>query len=449
MVTAQASRRVLLVVAAAGVVFGAVLFAAHSRSYLDEIASSDFAIDRVGAQQLLDGAPLYAPAAERARLFAQADTFDDAERAAMGTAFTDTYSSFISPPPVALAYVPWANGDYLPALASFRVVSALAMLAAVLVAGLALAREDRLVAWLVGVAALLVSFPVVSSLSLGQVDGFVMLALAVALWASTTRRWYVVGAALAVAVVLKVSPVLVLLLVVLRAGRDRVRVLVGAVGAAAVLLVSSAVVGRPGDLFTWVTDVAPSLATGNRTVENQSLPAALSRLFTHADDIVRTTATLGGWRFVGLVGGPLAVIALWRVRHRRAFEALELGAAILVALLAAPVSWEHYLSWAVLALMLLATPGRLNGPPLRVALMAGALVGATVLLALPVRFPAPEQVAAQYAHRIYSVAGTVALLVYLVVAVAMLTVDPAERAAPTGATADPPETAATRPTQLA
>jgi alpha-1,2-mannosyltransferase len=429
-VTRGARRTRLLALAVLAVLVGVVFFAAHNRRYLHEIASSDFAINRAGAQQLIDGEPLYDRKAERARLFAEAGDVGPAEREAMTTAFSDTYSSFIGSPPVALVHAPWAHVEYGTALATFRGVEALAMVAAVAIAGFTVRRDDRVVAWLVGAAALLVFFPVVSSLGLGQIDGLVMLALAIALWASTRERWRTVGAALAVAALLKVSPILLLVFMVLRVKRGRVGMLVGAAVATAGLLVTSAVVGRAGDVVTWVRDVAPSLSTGNRTVENQSLPAFLHRLLAGGDDIVRTTTSLGGLRYVGIVGGVIGVLALWWWRRDRPYDPLELGAVVLIALLAAPVSWAHYLSWAILPLMLLASPERLVGPRARVAVLGGLLVLATALMALPVRFPSPDDVAAHPWTRVYSGAGTLAVLVYLVVAVLELAPDRSRRDAP-------------------
>ena len=252
--TVDQSRKLLYVVAALGLLFGIALFGVHSHKYLDEIPSSDFAINRAAAQQMLDGQPLYDRAAARARVEAEAgDAADEA--------FLGTYSSFIGPPSTALAFTPWARASYHTARTTFRVVEVLCMLAAIVIAGLAVDRRNRLLAWLVGIAALTIFFPVMSTLALGQVDGFVMLALAIGLWASVRERWYVVGAALGVAVVLKISPWIVLRVhraprgAALEACRRRRRRRV------VVLVVASAIVGgRPHDFVTWVNDVAPTLA---------------------------------------------------------------------------------------------------------------------------------------------------------------------------------------------
>jgi hypothetical protein len=413
-VTIEQSRKLLFVVAALGLLFGLALFAAHSHKYLDEIPSSDFAINRAAAQQMLDGQPLYDRAAARARVETEAG--DAAKEAFLGT-----YSSFIGPPTTALVYTPWAHVSYHTARTTFRVVEVLCMLGAIGIAGLAVPHRNRVLAWLVGVAALTIFFPVMSTLALGQVDGFVMLALAIALWASVRERWYVVGVALAVAVLLKISPWIVLLFIVLRAARHWKRVVVGAVVAVVVLVVAGAIVGgRPHDFITWFNDVAPTLARGNRSVENQSIPALLARLFTHANDIVETSTSLGAVRFLAYIVGVAGAVGLWWWRRARAYAPLEFGVVILLALLCGPISWAHYLTWAIIPLMLMADPERFAGSRRRAAVLLIVLGGATALMTLPVKYPTPAQVAAHWYYRPYSASGTVALLAYFGVALYFL-----------------------------
>ncbi len=415
------SRRLLVVGALLGILGGMVLFIVHSHTYLDTNASADFAINRAAAQQLLDRDPVYDQDAERNRL--KNEGLYHGQLAA--ESFTGTYSNFIGLPSTALAYAPWAHVNYDDALASFQIIEGLCLVGAVVITGFAVPRRDRVLAWLVGAAALFVFFPVMSTLSLGQVDGMVMLALAVAVWASARHRWTVVGAALGVAVLLKISPWIVLAFVVVRVGREWKRAVLGAVVTVAVLLVAAALVGgRPHDVITWVTDVAPTLARGNRSVENQSLPALLGRLFLGGNDIVSTTTPLGGLRFVGYAVAVLGGLGLWWWRRNRTFVPLELGVMILLALLAGPISWAHYLTWAIIPLMLLADPRRFAGPAWRTWTLAAVVAGSSALMVLPVKYWLPDQVAAQWWRRPYSGAGTVALIGYLVVTIALLARDP-------------------------
>ena len=101
--------------------------------------------------------------------------------------------------------------------------------------------------------------------------------------------------------------------------------------------------------------------------------------------------------------------------------ALEFGVVILLALLCGPISWAHYLTWAIIPLMLLADPERLAGSGRAGARRCSSSSAARpLLMALPVKYPTPEQVAAHWYYRPYSAAGTVALLAYLAVALFFL-----------------------------
>jgi len=67
------------------------------------------------------------------------------------------------------------------------------MAAAIVITAFALPRRSRLPAVLVGAGALLWGYPFAESIGLGQVDGFIMVALAIAIWASVRDQWRVVA----------------------------------------------------------------------------------------------------------------------------------------------------------------------------------------------------------------------------------------------------------------
>src|SRR5207253_1767334 len=117
--------------------------------------------------------------------------------------------------------------------------------------------------------AFLWSYPVAESIGLGQVDGFIMVSLAIALWASTRDRWRLVGAALGIATLIKISPGLLIVYLILRGRRS---VVLPAMASAGTLLLASAIVGRPADVVKWFRDVLPELSKGGLLINNQSLP---------------------------------------------------------------------------------------------------------------------------------------------------------------------------------
>jgi Glycosyltransferase family 87 len=392
----------------------------------------DFTINWVAAQRLLDGKELYDSEAARPPIVAHHTSEENVG--------TGTYESFIGPPSTALLHAPWARLSYPTARWSFQGVQFLLMLAAVLITGLAVPRSRRLLVWLVGLAALPFSFPVAASLGLGQVDGLVMFALAVAIWASVRQRWYLLGAALGFATLLKISPILVLGYMLLRVGRYWRRVALGAVVTVGTLLVASMVVGRPGDVGTWAMDVAPVLARGTRSVENESIPAVIGRLFTTSNNIIEPSVELGTIRFLGYAIGIVVALGLWWWRRGAPFDPIELGLMILIALLSGPLTWVQYLSWAVLVLILLADPARYDLEQLQSRLVLTLVLAGTALMAFPLRFPSREQVAENWLYRPYSGIGTVALVLYATAALLQLTRQPphtgaAEQAKPRGAPA--------------
>jgi hypothetical protein len=206
-------RTLLVLGAVVAIVGGSAL---HAR-LLDEPAF-DFTINRVAAQRLLDGKDLYDRDAARSEIAADLD-----EPLGGGIFFT-----YVGPPSTALLHTPSAQLGYSSARWSFEFLQAILMLAAVLIVGLAVPRPRRAAVWLVGLAALPFFYAVAWSLGLGQIDGFVMVALAVAIWASVGRRWYLLGVALGFAMLLKISPWLVLGFMLFRVGRQWCRVALGA-----------------------------------------------------------------------------------------------------------------------------------------------------------------------------------------------------------------------------
>jgi Glycosyltransferase family 87 len=402
-----APARTLLVVGAVVAIIGGI--ALHTE--LLNQHPLDFTINRVAADRLLDRKDLYDRDASRRQIAADID-----EPLGGGPFFT-----YNSPPSTALLNTPWARIDYSLAWVSFEALQALLMLGAVFITGLTVPRSRRPVVWLIGCAALPFFFSVASSLSHGQTNGFVMVALALAIWASVRRRWYLLGAALGFAGLVKVSPWLVLGFVLLRVGRNRRRVALGAAVTVGILLLASMLIGRAGDLGTWVTDVAPIVARGTRYVENQSIPALIERLFTGSDHIIETTSfELGSIRFLGYAIGIASALGLWWWRRGTPFDPIELGLMILVALLSGPLTWVHYLSWAVLVLMLLADPGRYDLQQVWSRLVFGLVLAGTAFLAFPLRYPSPEQVAENWLRRPYSGVGTAGLVFYAAAAVWVL-----------------------------
>lgn len=340
-------RTLILIVGLVLVVTGAVMSVTSFWDLGTHQEPVDFELNWVAAHRLVDREPLYDRAASKQ---------EGLERVGPSFGFADggTFSSFIGSPATALAMVPFVPFSRGTAAGLFRGTQALLMAAAIVIVGFALPRRSRVPAWLVGFGVALWSFPVWQSIGLGQIDGYVMVAVAVAIWASTRDRWRLVGVALGIAAMLKISPVLLIVYLVLRGRRQ---VLLPAVASAVALLAAAAAIGRPADVATWATDVAPDVSKGAFLFTNQSIPAWSARLFGSTTNWQSLDAGIGAWRFLAWVVAGVGIAAVYLLCRRRSFVPLELGAVLLVALLAGPISWEHYPTWALLSVVLLADVG--------------------------------------------------------------------------------------------
>jgi alpha-1,2-mannosyltransferase len=416
-------RRLFVLLGVVFVITGAVNLEVYSRDLVDRQQPVDFELNWVGAHRLIDREPLYDRAAS------QRDGFELIGPGRFDFSNGATYASYIGSPATALLYVPFVPFDHDPAADLYRVVQVVLMAAAIVITAFALPRRSRLPAVLVGVGALLWGYPFVESIGLGQVDGYVMLALAIAIWASVRDRWRVVGAALGVAALLKISPGLLLVYLVLRGRRT---VILPAIISAGALLGIATVVGRPGDTVKWVTDVLPEVSKGGLLVNNQSIPAWVARLFGSNLNWLSLDTDLGAWRFLAFLVMVAGVAAVFLLRRGRPFVPLELGAVILVALLAGPVTWDHYPTWAVLTLVLMADlrwwEGRRVGEI--VALLA-VLAGGLALMWKKTLYPTADVVRSDWTRRLESGTKTVGMMAFLAVALWLLA-RPPEAMAPEG-----------------
>lgn len=410
-------RRVAVGLGIALVVLGALNFVRWHWDLVADAPPVDFDLNWVAAHRLVDREPLYDRAASREQAL-------DLVGPDFVYAGTSTYTSFIGSPATALLHVPFTALAHDDAVTLGRITDASLMLVAIVITGFALPARSRLPAVLIGIGTSLWSYPFAESVSLGQVDGVVMVAIAVAIWASVRERWRVVGVALGVAALVKLSPALLLVYLVLRGRRA---VVLPAVASAGALLAVSAAVGRPADVVEWATDVVWEVAKSPLAINNQSVPAWFARLFGSDTNWLDYDTGLGSWRLLGWVVVVAGTAAVFLVCRRRGYEPLELGAVLLVALLAGPLSWDHYATWALLAIVLVADLRWWERRPWRetVVLLAVLAAGSAAMRKF-VQYPTPDDVAADWTRRVESGTKTVGLLAYLAVAVWLLARRPAE-----------------------
>lgn len=312
----------------------------------------DFAVNWTAARGLGQGVDLY----DRAGLHALA--LQSAGGTPLGDLFTILFDSYNNAPVTVLLYLPFAGRSLAAGSVAYQVAIGVAFAAAVILVGFALPPADRARAWLVGAVALLLLEPVAASVELGQIDAWVMLALAGSFVA--WRRGQPDGAAslAVIATALKVLPGLVLVYYLLVGGPRAWR----AAGLTGLGLVGvTAVVAGPGAWVTWLTRILPALADGLIYPFNVAVPAWAARVAMGDAATPAGLIGLGGWRYLALVIAAAGLLLVWRLGRADRRSPLPPALLVIGALLAGPVTWDHYVSWAILPLALL-TEARLWQP---------------------------------------------------------------------------------------
>ena len=354
----------------------------------------DYSINWTAALALREGLSLYDRPALQQLAIAHIDS-------GMSGLFGGRFTSFIGLPTTAIAHLPFTALAFDTSVWCYRVLSLLAMLAAVVITGLAVPPAHRRRTWLVGVLCLLTWHAVPFSLQLGQVDAWVLLSLATAVFSASRQRWLGCGMAIGLAVLLKISPAWLLFYCLLQ---QRWRVLAGAALAIGAGLLLALLSQHGRDLLQFFTVILPSLGDSPLHVQNQSLGAWLARLATADVQLLSFAAGVGGWKLVGAAVAGLLLLLL----HRRAGKAVSadgLAIAILLALLAGPLTWDHYLLWAIVPVMLCSV--QLSGRGLWLLLVL------LLPLAWPVPYPPADAVAA---HAVWRLATGLQVLSVLLLA---------------------------------
>jgi alpha-1,2-mannosyltransferase len=370
------ARRAVVIGMVMGLLGLVVLITRHTLDFVARSEPFDLDINLVGARQLVRGHDIYDAVASRADGIRNVSP-------AMKFAFRDTFNSFVGAPLVAAIHAPLTALHHADAVLLFRWFNLVAMIGALLLVVRTLPRPSRSAGAAVAFGAAALSYPLVIAFSLGQLHGLVMLGLALGIWGVSRDRLTVAGIGLGVAAMLKVSPILLIIYLVARGKRQ---VALPAAITACALAVASMAVGVPSATLAWVRDVLPQVSRGTLYISNQSLPAAIGRLGAGSHDVL-VNASLGSLRYAGIVFalGGCGVI-WWRSRARRDIRPLELGAVILVMVLAGPLSWHHYYAWTLIPIVLLCDVCAWAMLPTRRRRIALAACGVAIgLLALPIR----------------------------------------------------------------
>jgi hypothetical protein len=227
------------------------------------------------------------------------------------------------------------------------------------------------------------------SLSLGQVDGMIVFALGIALWAWRRGSPVLTGMAIAVAAGFKIIPGLLLLYFL---WKRAYRVLFGGMIAGAGLGILSLVVLGPANLMEYLRGVIPLLLKGSVHHQNVTIAAFFNRLFLDKAWLASLSEIPDHPVARGLtLGTSLAVIAcvLYFTRGRAAVGARldkEVGLALAAAIFLSSIAWEFYLTWLLPLLLLLIHPVNWPRAGARPAVYLGGLLVAVLAMSFPVGF---------------------------------------------------------------
>jgi alpha-1,2-mannosyltransferase len=202
----------------------------------------------------------------------------------------------------------------------------------------------------VGTVMLLLSMPLLTTLSLGQMYPILALGLVAAWIADRRDRPIAAGSALGLVITLKPSlaPVLLWPLV-----RRRWGMFGASIASGSTAILAGAIVVGPGATLDWLRFVA------NREIDevwtNASLPGQADRLFRE-NEFAEPIAVLPWMVPAALVLG-IGLVLLTAARVRRDPET-GLWALVAASLLASPVAWENYLVLLGPGILLLIARGR-------------------------------------------------------------------------------------------
>ena len=317
----------------------------------------------------------------------------------MSRLFDDPFTSYIGLPTTAMLLLPFTAWTFPVSLLIYRIVALLAFICGATIVGFVLPEKLRPTAWTTGGLCLIIWHSIVFSLELGQVDAWIVLVLAISVLAIQYKWWRLAGICIGVAALLKISPGLLLIYCVLKRQWSVVR---SATLTVCIGLGLSLLPNQGADLTRFVFYIAPALGGGSIHVQNQALGAWLARLVSHDPHFLSFTIAIGIWRYVGLLIALGLLLILWWIRRRNLLSAIDFSVVIIIALIAGPITWDHYTSWAIIPVMLLM--------PYLYRRRRMLFILFLILLAFPVLYLTPEAIAAAWWTRIITGTQTISLL---------------------------------------
>ncbi len=315
-----------------------------------DVPPVDFAVDYVGATVIRRGELLY-------DLDALRQAHDEVIVPRIVALHESVYTSYDNPPFTAILVMPFTSLPFPQAKDVYRAFLHLFYIAIIVLVLGADQAYRRYPQWVLIATLALCMEPAYTSITSGQVDIPILLALYLGYWAFKRDHPILAGCAIAVATMIKLSPVLLLVYFLYK---RQFKVVIAGVVAVAVLLALGVVVTGADDWIYFAREILPILSQGSTQFENQTLAGLFYGLFltplslfslqpmpSLAIPKVLTWLTIGGMGLLMLkLFWPLGKDTL---REGLRFD-LEFSLGIVALLLASTVAWQHYYVWLLLPL---------------------------------------------------------------------------------------------------
>jgi Glycosyltransferase family 87 len=268
------------------------------------------------------------------------------------------YTSYINPPTTAILLLPLSILPFHAATVFFLLLSNGLYLGSILLLLRALRTPLGSPAGLVALICALPFYPLFVSFFLGQMDGFVVFGLLLALLAALERHDARAGAWITMTAAIKVSPVLLLGFFV---ARRRWSAVVAALTVGLLVFCAELLVVGPHTLLYFATRILPLVGKGSAFFENQSLLGMIYRWVAPASEVWSLDAAgnypiaRAIWASSSLLILAVSFALVRRARlDRRALATVGLGVFIVAGVLSGAISWDHYTIWTLLPLIALA-----------------------------------------------------------------------------------------------
>lgn len=303
----------------------------------------DFSINYTGAR-LLSLAGSDGNIYDRALLAAEAAAYTT-----YPVLYTKLFLTYIQTPLTAVLYMPLTGFSLDGAQFAVVAINNALLVASAVIVVLALGQSRLLV--LAAFVIFATYEPMFDSLRLGNVDGFIVILLALAFLALRRNQPWLIGVPLAGAAILKMSPAIV---IGYFAWRRQWRVLAGAALGGALLLGASIAIAGWQNHVTFVQDTLPKLSNGSTFYDNISLGGAIARAhfgepsWYYEDEVPDWPLWLRGG-FLLLTAA--IILGAYRIAERDAEAGFMLTTA--VAVLVSPIAWSFYPTWLIPSLLFL------------------------------------------------------------------------------------------------